>query len=159
MVNWQKLATFVEEQMTPVSALGNTHAQAPLHFGGIQRDFLDDVRDLISGRSRLSLLIFMRKRLSTRAGTVRRDRARSGIPGEGAGLKVTASASAEVLGLIGVVFLSVLTMRLSMLRVWLVARGCLGRLMVVEDQFTGRVVSFLREWQIRMENIPKILMM
>ena len=71
------------------------------------------------------------------------------------GLKSTTAASAEVLRLIGVMFLGVLTMRWSMHRVWLVARGCLSRLMVVEDQFTGRVVRFLREGQVRMEDIPK----
>ena len=36
VVHGQKLVTFVQEQMTPVSVLGNTHSQAPLHFGGIQ---------------------------------------------------------------------------------------------------------------------------
>ena len=35
----------------------------------------------------------------------------SGIPGKGAGLKSAASASAEVLGLIGVMFLGVFAMR------------------------------------------------
>ena len=91
--------------------------------------------------------------------TVRRDRAIAGIPGEGAGLTGAASASAEVLGLIGVVLLRVFTMWWPVLRIRLVVGGCLCRLMVVEDQFTWRVVLFLGERQIRMENIPKILMM
>ena len=73
VVHRQKLATFVEEQMTPVSFLWNSHAQAPLHFGGIQGDLLNYVSNLISSGSRLDLLIFMRKGLRTRAGTVRRD--------------------------------------------------------------------------------------
>ena len=46
-----------------------------------------------------------------------------------------------------------------MLEIRLVARGCICRLVVVKDQITGRVVRFLRKRQIRMENIPKTLMM
>ena len=44
-----------------------------------------------------------------------------------------------------------------MLRVGLVGRGCLSRLMVIKDQFTGRIVRFLGEGQVRMENILIIL--
>ena len=73
MVHGQKLAAFVEKQMTPVGVLGNTHSEAPLHFGGIQGDLLDYVSNLVSGRTRWNLLIFARKGLGTRAGTVRRD--------------------------------------------------------------------------------------
>ena len=87
VVDWQKLANFVEEQMTPVSVLGKTHSQAPLHFGGIQWDLLNDVSDLISGGSRLGLLIFMSMGLWAMASTVRRDRVRAAIPRKGAGLK------------------------------------------------------------------------
>ena len=104
----------------------------------------------------MGLLIFMMMGLMARACTVRWDRVGAGIPGKGAGLKRTTSARAEVLRLVGVVLMRLFTMRWSVLGVLLVARGCL---VVVEDQFTGRVVRFLRKWQIRMENIPKILMM
>ena len=97
--------------------------------------------------------------LWARASTVRRDRVGAGKPGNGAGLEGTASASAEVLGLVGIVLLRLFTMWWPMLGIGLVAGCCLCRLMVVKDQFTGRVVRFLREGQIRMENIPKILWM
>ena len=107
----------------------------------------------------MGLLIFMRMGLWARASTVRRDRVRAGIPRKGAGLEGTASASAEVLGLVGVVLLRLFTMWWTMLRIRLVAGCCLRRLMVVNDQFTRRVVRFLVERQVRMENIPKILMM
>ena len=69
MVHRQKLATFVEEQMTPVGVLGNTHAEAPLHFGGIRWYLLNYISNLVSGRTRWSLLIFVRNGLGTRAGT------------------------------------------------------------------------------------------
>ena len=49
-------------------------------------------------------------------------------------------AGAEVLGLVGVMLVGVFAMRRPMLTVGLVARGCLSRLMVVKDQFAGRVV-------------------
>ena len=61
------------------------------------------------------------KEIEDRASAVRRDRARAGIPGKGAGLKGAASASAEVLGLIGVVLLRLFTMRWSVVRIRLVA--------------------------------------
>ena len=80
VVNRQKLATFVEEQMTAIGVLGNTHSEAPLHFSGIQRDLLDDVRDLVAGRTWWNLFVIRRKGLRARTGTVRRDRARTGIP-------------------------------------------------------------------------------
>ena len=94
------------------------------------------------------------KEIEDRASAVRRDRARAGIPGEGAGLKGTASASAETLRLVGVVLLLVFTMMWPVFRIRLVAGGCLRRLMVVDDQLTGRIVCFLGEGQIRMEYIP-----
>ena len=70
---------------------------------------MDDVCDLITGGSRLGLLIFMRMGLRARACTVRRDRVRAGIPRKGAGLEGTASANAEVFVLVGVVLLRLLT--------------------------------------------------
>ena len=121
VVNRQKLATFVEKKMTSISVLGNTHAKAPLHFGGIQSDLLYNVRDLIPGLPRLCLLIFVRMRLRTMASTVRRDRARAGIPGESAGLKGAASARAEILRLVGVVLLLVFTLMWAVVWVRLVA--------------------------------------
>ena len=51
VVHRQKLAAFVEKQMTPVSVLGNTHSEAPLHFGGIQGDLGGKV---LSGLGRTS---------------------------------------------------------------------------------------------------------
>ena len=44
----------------------------------------------------LSLPIFVRRKLMTRASTGVRDRARVGIPGKGSGLKGAASAVAEL---------------------------------------------------------------
>ena len=73
MVHGQKLAAFVEKQMTPVGVLGNTHSEAPLHFGRIQGDLLNDIGDLVAGGTRWNLFTFMRKGLWARTGTVRRD--------------------------------------------------------------------------------------
>ena len=73
----------------------------------------------------MGLLIFMRMGLMARANTVRRDRVGAGIPGKGAGLKRTISASAEVLRLVGVVLLRLFTMWWPMLRIRLVAGCCL----------------------------------
>ena len=83
-------------------------------------DLLYNLRDLIPGLSRLILLIFVRMRLRTMESTVRRDRARAGIPCEGAGLKGAASASSDVLRLVGVVLLLVFTLMLAVVWVRLV---------------------------------------
>ena len=51
------------------------------------------------------------------------------------------------------------TFEWSVLRLRLVAGGCLSRLVVVKHQLTGLVVSCLVEGQVRMEHIPEILVM